>query len=133
MEREVVRFVERVRDLSPERRNRWLRRLLVSFDESVKHGEEKLALATQTYDMVDRHIRRLDDDLLKFEEEQLVSPRVPGSIPTNTSTHHTGVGQTSSSSTKKSNKKHDTSSNGRGTSTGKRAAQSSGQETKSKL
>jgi hypothetical protein len=54
MESEVVAFTSRVRELDPERRNDWLRQLLTSFENTVKHGEEKLALATQTYDMVRR-------------------------------------------------------------------------------
>ncbi|RKP25396.1 inhibitor of growth proteins N-terminal histone-binding-domain-containing protein [Syncephalis pseudoplumigaleata] len=86
---QLVSFTSRVRELDPERRNDWLRQLLSSFETTVKHGEEKLALATQTYDMVDRHIRRLDDDLQRFEEEQLVSPRIPGST---VSTSMTGGG-----------------------------------------
>ncbi|KAI8050196.1 hypothetical protein BDF22DRAFT_696036 [Syncephalis plumigaleata] len=50
----IVKSMEsevRVRELEPERRNDWLRQLLTSFETTVKHGEEKLALATQTYDM----------------------------------------------------------------------------------
>lgn len=35
---------------------------------------------------MDRHIRRLDDDLQRFEEEQLVSPRVPGTTATTSTT-----------------------------------------------
>lgn len=36
---------------------------------AYKTQEEKLNLATQTYEMVDRHIRRLDSDLSRFESE----------------------------------------------------------------
>jgi len=32
-------------------------------------GDEKVALAVQTYELVDKHIRRLDTDLKKFEAE----------------------------------------------------------------
>ncbi|KAI8914560.1 hypothetical protein EDD86DRAFT_244750 [Gorgonomyces haynaldii] len=33
-------------------------------------------LAVETFDTVDRHIQRLDDDLARFEEEQLTGPKV---------------------------------------------------------
>lgn len=32
-------------------------------------SDEKVALAIATYDLVDKHIRRLDQDLKKFEHE----------------------------------------------------------------
>jgi hypothetical protein len=35
----------------------------------LEYGDEKVALAVQTYEMVDKHIRRLDTDLKKFESE----------------------------------------------------------------
>eukprot|EP01116_Phalansterium_solitarium_P024954 TRINITY_DN931_c0_g1_i1.p1 TRINITY_DN931_c0_g1~~TRINITY_DN931_c0_g1_i1.p1 ORF type:complete len:216 (+),score=55.55 TRINITY_DN931_c0_g1_i1:838-1485(+) len=37
--------------------------------KALELGDEKVALAVQTYDLVDRHIRRLDQDLKKFEQE----------------------------------------------------------------
>eukprot|EP01130_Rhizamoeba_saxonica_P003780 TRINITY_DN1569_c0_g1_i2.p1 TRINITY_DN1569_c0_g1~~TRINITY_DN1569_c0_g1_i2.p1 ORF type:complete len:210 (-),score=37.54 TRINITY_DN1569_c0_g1_i2:398-952(-) len=35
----------------------------------VDWGEEKVRIAVQTYDLVDRHIQRLDQDLFKFKQE----------------------------------------------------------------
>jgi len=35
----------------------------------LEFGDEKVALAIQTYELVDKHIRRLDTDLKKFEAE----------------------------------------------------------------
>jgi len=35
----------------------------------LEYGDEKVALAVQTYELVDKHIRDLDRDLKKFEEE----------------------------------------------------------------
>ncbi|KAJ1776607.1 hypothetical protein LPJ62_006685, partial [Coemansia sp. RSA 2167] len=56
----------------------YLSNFLQLFSTVLKHGEEKVALATQTYDLVDKHIRKLDDDLAKFEErQQLAIVRVP--------------------------------------------------------
>ncbi|CAO3678545.1 unnamed protein product [Umbelopsis vinacea] len=43
-------------------------------NETVKRGEEKFALAKSTYDTIDRHCTRLDNDLQKFEDEQLIGP-----------------------------------------------------------
>ena len=38
--------------------------------DKVKHfGDEKVQLANQTYELVDKHIRRLDTDLARFETE----------------------------------------------------------------
>ncbi|KAI9330523.1 hypothetical protein BDR26DRAFT_871448 [Obelidium mucronatum] len=58
-----------------EERTQKIVALTAIFKEYLKHGEDKVALAVQTYDMVDRHIRRLDDDLAKYEDEQMTGPR----------------------------------------------------------
>jgi len=39
------------------------------FTKSREYGEDKVQLAMQTYEMVDKHIRRLDADLARFEQE----------------------------------------------------------------
>eukprot|EP01098_Paradermamoeba_levis_P014974 TRINITY_DN7383_c0_g1_i1.p1 TRINITY_DN7383_c0_g1~~TRINITY_DN7383_c0_g1_i1.p1 ORF type:complete len:317 (-),score=73.49 TRINITY_DN7383_c0_g1_i1:177-1076(-) len=39
------------------------------FKQSLEYADEKVALALQTYELVDKHIRRLDSDLKKFEAE----------------------------------------------------------------
>jgi len=46
-----------------------------------KTQEEKLAMATQTYEMVDRHIRRLDSDLSRFESEIAERGGLDTSVP----------------------------------------------------
>lgn len=56
-------------------RTEWLQRLAKDFKEALRHGEEKVALASQTYEMVDRHIRRMDEDLARYDEEQLAASR----------------------------------------------------------
>ncbi len=38
-------------------------------ESAQKYAEEKVALASQTYEMLDKHIRRLDTDLNKFQTE----------------------------------------------------------------
>lgn len=34
-----------------------------------EYGDDKVQLAIQTYELVDKHIRRLDNDLARFESE----------------------------------------------------------------
>ncbi|KAI8995026.1 hypothetical protein BDB01DRAFT_737015 [Pilobolus umbonatus] len=43
-------------------------------NELIKKGEEKFALAKSTYDTIDRLCTRLDNDLQKVEDEQLIGP-----------------------------------------------------------
>lgn len=45
-----------------------LRQLCASTESAIKTSEEKLGLAVYAYDMVDRHIRRLDGDMHKNEQ-----------------------------------------------------------------
>merc|ERR1712212_1475363 len=45
------------------------KRVEAAWQTAYKMQEEKVQLATQTYEMVDRHIRRLDSDLSRFESE----------------------------------------------------------------
>lgn len=40
--------------------------MLLFFKE---YGDDKVQLAIQTYELVDKHIRRLDSDLARFESE----------------------------------------------------------------
>lgn len=48
-----------------------------AFSKTLQHGESKVSLAVETYDMVDRHIRRLDEDLMRFEDELMMTgPRL---------------------------------------------------------
>lgn len=39
------------------------------FSKAREYGDDKVQLAIQTYELVDKHIRRLDSDLAKFESE----------------------------------------------------------------
>ncbi|KAI9104552.1 inhibitor of growth protein 4-like protein [Phlyctochytrium arcticum] len=74
VENQTTQFMDDMRTMSASERVALLSQISQSFKDTLKHGEDKVALAVQTYDMVDRHIRRLDDDLNKFEEEQLTGP-----------------------------------------------------------
>uniref|UniRef100_A0A1B0EZH7 Inhibitor of growth protein N-terminal histone-binding domain-containing protein n=1 Tax=Phlebotomus papatasi TaxID=29031 RepID=A0A1B0EZH7_PHLPP len=39
------------------------------FNKAKEFGDDKVQLAIQTYELVDKHIRRLDSDLARFEGE----------------------------------------------------------------
>ncbi|XP_059481638.1 inhibitor of growth protein 4 [Neocloeon triangulifer] len=39
------------------------------FNKAKEYGDDKVQLAIQTYELVDKHIRRLDSDLARFEAE----------------------------------------------------------------
>ncbi|ORY96483.1 hypothetical protein BCR43DRAFT_491769 [Syncephalastrum racemosum] len=42
--------------------------------ELLRKGEEKFTLAKSNYDSIDRHCSRLDVDLTRFEDEQIIGP-----------------------------------------------------------
>ncbi|KAJ3213179.1 Inhibitor of growth protein 5 [Dinochytrium kinnereticum] len=79
LETESAGFVETVADLTTEEKLEKIRTLTLVFRDYLKHGEDKVALAIQTYDLVDRHIRRLDEDLAKYDEEQMTGPKIASS------------------------------------------------------
>ncbi|KAI9480967.1 MAG: hypothetical protein EXX96DRAFT_199018 [Benjaminiella poitrasii] len=71
-----------------ERRSR-LEHIGQLLNEAIKKGEEKFALAKSTYDTVDRHCTRLDVDLQKIEDEQLIGPGRATTATTTTTTKTT--------------------------------------------
>ncbi|KAI8923545.1 inhibitor of growth proteins N-terminal histone-binding-domain-containing protein [Entophlyctis helioformis] len=79
---ETQAFMDDVRNMSRQDRIAHLEALSGLFKGCLKHGHDKVALAMQTYDMVDRHIRRLDEDLAKYEEEQMTGPKILSSAAT---------------------------------------------------
>ena len=44
-------------------------KILSHLKSCLKYSDEKVDIAMQTYELVDKHIRRLDDDLARFEAE----------------------------------------------------------------
>ncbi|KAI3656096.1 hypothetical protein MP638_000632 [Amoeboaphelidium occidentale] len=70
-------FLGKASTVTEDKRRKMLKSLEESFNNVLKHGESKVTLAIQTYDMVDKQIRRLDDDLIRFEEElTMTGPRI---------------------------------------------------------
>ncbi|KAI8992529.1 hypothetical protein BDB01DRAFT_778745 [Pilobolus umbonatus] len=70
--KEAIYLIDNIRDMDPNIRLDKLKHLSTILTETLKRGEEKVALAKSTYDAVDRHCNRLDADLVKFEEDQTV-------------------------------------------------------------
>ncbi|KAK3105047.1 hypothetical protein FSP39_016044 [Pinctada imbricata] len=62
-------YLSSVRSLSPEKRTQKLDSIQTMFSKSKEFGDDKVQLAMQTYEMVDKHIRKLDADLARFEAD----------------------------------------------------------------
>ncbi|KAL0141834.1 hypothetical protein V8B55DRAFT_1446190 [Mucor lusitanicus] len=70
--KDAIELIDNIKDMDPNIRLDKLKNLSNVLTETLKRGEEKVALAKSTYDAVDRHCNRLDADLVKFEEDQTV-------------------------------------------------------------
>ncbi|CEP08329.1 hypothetical protein [Parasitella parasitica] len=70
--RDAIELIDNIKDMDPNSRLDKLKNLTSVLTETLKRGEEKVALAKSTFDAVDRHCNRLDADLVKFEEDQTV-------------------------------------------------------------
>jgi inhibitor of growth protein 4 len=62
-------YLRKVRELTPEQRRAEMDKIQAMFHRAKEHGDDKVAIAIQTYELVDKHIRRLDADLARFEAE----------------------------------------------------------------
>ncbi len=62
-------YLRKVRELSGQDRKREMEKIQAMFAKAKNFGDDKVAIAIQTYELVDKHIRRLDSDLAKFEAE----------------------------------------------------------------
>jgi len=57
------------RHLNPRKRKSEMEKIMKMFSEAKENSDTKVNLAIQTYELVDKHIRKLDADLAKFESE----------------------------------------------------------------
>lgn len=71
-----------------------LKQIAESSNEAIRSAEEKVGLAATAYDWVDRHIRRLDSDLLKSENSLTMGLR-PGTNESNNASNSNGLGKSS--------------------------------------
>jgi len=62
-------YLRKVRDLSPSKRKQEMEKIQKMFKKAKEISDDKVKIAIQTYELVDKHIRRLDGDLAKFESE----------------------------------------------------------------
>ncbi|XP_027009310.1 inhibitor of growth protein 5-like isoform X1 [Tachysurus fulvidraco] len=65
----VSEYMECVRNLSAEDRVELLKRINGAYSKCLEFSDDKVQLAMQIYELVDKHIRRLDADLARFENE----------------------------------------------------------------
>ncbi|KAI8389278.1 hypothetical protein BD560DRAFT_320371 [Blakeslea trispora] len=68
----AIELIDHIKDMDSNTRLDRLKDFIKVLTETLKRGEEKVALAKSTFDAVDRHCNRLDADLVKFEEDQMV-------------------------------------------------------------
>lgn len=62
-------FLQIAGEASTERRKEHVSKLQKLFNKAKEYGDDKVQLAIQTYELVDKHIRRLDSDLARFESD----------------------------------------------------------------
>lgn len=55
--------------MAEDERKDKLKTIQDEFNLAKEYGDDKVQLAIQTYELVDKHIRRLDSDLARFEGE----------------------------------------------------------------
>uniref|UniRef100_A0A4X2M324 Inhibitor of growth family member 5 n=1 Tax=Vombatus ursinus TaxID=29139 RepID=A0A4X2M324_VOMUR len=65
----AAEYISTVRNLSPAQRVEHLQKIQSAYSKCKEYSDDKVQLAMQTYEMVDKHIRRLDADLARFEAD----------------------------------------------------------------
>ncbi|XP_014476381.1 PREDICTED: inhibitor of growth protein 5 isoform X1 [Dinoponera quadriceps] len=62
-------YLRNIKKESPEKSKEQISHIQSLFNKAKEYGDDKVQLAIQTYELVDKHIRRLDSDLARFEAE----------------------------------------------------------------
>nr|XP_026693890.1 inhibitor of growth protein 4 isoform X1 [Ciona intestinalis] len=62
-------YVREAKSLSPPQRVKKIKEIQERYLKCREFADDKVQLAMQTYEMVDKHIRRLDSDLARFEAD----------------------------------------------------------------
>ncbi|XP_066565100.1 inhibitor of growth protein 5a [Amia ocellicauda] len=65
----AAEYIANVRNLASEQRVEHLHKIQTAYSKCKEYSDDKVQLAMQTYEMVDKHIRRLDADLARFEAD----------------------------------------------------------------
>ncbi|CAG5108022.1 Oidioi.mRNA.OKI2018_I69.chr1.g3600.t1.cds [Oikopleura dioica] len=62
-------YNKRAHEMAEKEMRDHVKQIEAAWQNAAKWQDEKVSLATATYEMVDKHIRRLDSDLSRFESE----------------------------------------------------------------
>ncbi|KAF0753553.1 inhibitor of growth protein 5-like isoform X1, partial [Aphis craccivora] len=62
-------YLSNVKGYAPNKKTEALSSIQRQFDKAKEYGDDKVQLAIQTYELVDKHIRKLDSELARFEAE----------------------------------------------------------------
>lgn len=62
-------YLRNLKTLTSDQKKEQLDKIQNMFNKAKELGDDKVQLAIQTYELVDKHIRRLDNDLARFESE----------------------------------------------------------------
>jgi len=62
-------FLKNQKSYSEDERKKKMDNIQSLFNKAKEYGDDKVQLAIQTYELVDKHIRKLDSDLARFEAE----------------------------------------------------------------
>ncbi|KAH0509310.1 Inhibitor of growth protein 5 [Microtus ochrogaster] len=73
----AAEYISTVKTLSSDQRVEHLQKIQNAYSKCKEYSDDKVQLAMQTYEMVDKHIRRLDADLARFEAD--LKDRMDGS------------------------------------------------------
>ncbi|XP_025202273.1 inhibitor of growth protein 4 isoform X2 [Melanaphis sacchari] len=62
-------YMSNVKGYTTDKKGETMTSIQRQFDKAKEYGDDKVQLAIQTYELVDKHIRKLDSDLARFEAE----------------------------------------------------------------
>ncbi|XP_030750189.1 inhibitor of growth protein 5 isoform X1 [Sitophilus oryzae] len=62
-------YLRNIKTITSDQKKEQLDKIQNMFNKAKELGDDKVQLAIQTYELVDKHIRRLDNDLARFESE----------------------------------------------------------------
>lgn len=62
-------YLDNMKHYGKDKKKETLADIQKYFDKTKEYGDDKVQLAIQTYEMVDKYIRKLDTDLARFEQE----------------------------------------------------------------
>ncbi|XP_048587877.1 inhibitor of growth protein 3 [Nematostella vectensis] len=65
----VKQFFMNCRKAKPEWKEQQYKQIRDEYQKAVEDADEKVSIATQIYDLVDKHLRKLDQELSKFKME----------------------------------------------------------------